>query len=106
MDNMTVWKDARFDLQQVVVEYDDVVSVTIALQDVDGNNYEFTQPVVNLIADFQSEVGIPSLPVGEYTYMVYENYATGLPAAYPDPENCDGECDLPTITICEAIEVS
>lgn len=105
MENLTVWHNARLDLQ-FVVEEDDVESITIALQDSDDNNYEFTQPVVDNVADFQSEDGIPSLPVGEYTYMVYENYDEGLPAAYPDPDNCDGECDLPTITICEAVEVS
>lgn len=104
MDDVTAWKNARFDFQ-IVTEEADAVSATLVLKDED-NTYEFTQPFVDLVADFQSEVGITALPVADYDYMVYENYATGLPVAFPDPDNCDGECDLPTITICEAIEVS
>ena len=104
MDNLTAWQNARLDLQ-FYAEDDDALSATLVLKNGD-TTYEFTQPFVDKIADFQSEVGITALPVGVYDYMVYEHYDSGLPAAYPDPRNCDGECDLPTITICEAIEVS
>lgn len=105
MEDLTVWKNARFDFQ-LVAEDEDTVSATITLKDSADNTYEFTQPFVDLVADFQSETGIPSLPVGVYEYMLYENYADGLPIAYPDPDNCIGDCELPTLTICEAIEVS
>lgn len=104
MQNYVVWQDSRLDLQ-VETDEDDAVSVTIALKEGE-NTHEFTQPFVDNIADFQSEEGIPSLEVGVYDYMLYVNYATGLPVAFPDPNDCDGDCDLPTITICEAIEVS
>lgn len=42
--------------------------------------------------------------VGEYEYQVNENFATGSPDIYPNGDDCDGDCDLPTLEICESLE--
>lgn len=105
MQDLIVYKDSRLDLQ-ITQDETDSVSMTMALKDTSDNTYEFTVAFVDGVADFQSEVGIPTLPVGVYEYMLYENFDTGLPIAYPDPSNCEGDCVLPTLTICESIEVS
>lgn len=99
MNDMTAWQNTRLDFQ-LVSEDDDSVSATLVMIDSEDNAYEFTEQFVNKIADFQSESGITALPEGVYSYIVYENFSEGLPIAYPDPNDCDGECELPTITIC------
>jgi len=43
--------------------------------------------------------------VGVYDYQVNENFATGSPDIYPSADGCDGDCDLPTLEICESIEL-
>jgi hypothetical protein len=43
------------------------------------------------------------LPTGEYTYMLIVTYADGTIEKLPNTEACDGDCSLPTLTICESI---
>lgn len=43
--------------------------------------------------------------VGEYDYQINENFATGSPDIYPNPDNCDGECAFPILEICESLEL-
>jgi hypothetical protein len=43
--------------------------------------------------------------VGDYEYQVSENFATGSPDIYPNFDNCDGDCDLPTLQICESLSI-
>lgn len=40
---------------------------------------------------------------GVYDYLILENFESEDPLIYPDPSNCDGECEFPTITICESL---
>lgn len=101
MKDFSIWQGGRLDLQ-VVTDLGEAVSATIVLINSDGEEFEFTEPFVDLVADFQDVEGIAELPAGVYEYRVEENYASGLPEIFPDPNNCDGECELPTITICEA----
>lgn len=50
------------------------------------------------------EFGSPDTDVvGEYEYQVNENFETGSPDIYPNMDNCDGDCDLPKLTICESL---
>lgn len=45
--------------------------------------------------------------VGEYDYQINENFEEGLPDIYPNMDDCDGDCDLPTLEICKSLpEVS
>lgn len=43
--------------------------------------------------------------VGIYEYQVNENFSSGSPDIYPNADDCDGDCDLPTLEICESLEV-
>lgn len=50
------------------------------------------------------EFGSPDTDdVGEYSYQVNENFETGSPDIYPNIDDCDGDCDLPKVIICEAL---
>lgn len=41
-----------------------------------------------------------------YQYMLTITYADGTVKKLPDASNCDdGDCDLPELTICEAIDL-
>lgn len=44
--------------------------------------------------------------VGDYSILYTVNYTDGTTAKFPAPKDeCEGEdCDLPTLTICEAID--
>jgi len=44
--------------------------------------------------------------LGEYKYQINENFATGSPDIYPNFDECDGDCDLPIVVICESLTVS
>lgn len=41
--------------------------------------------------------------VGVYEYQIEENFSSGSPDIYPNFDNCDGDCDLPTLEICESL---
>lgn len=50
------------------------------------------------------DIGSPDTDVvGVYNYQVNENFATGDPDIYPSMNDCDGDCDFPTIEICESL---
>jgi hypothetical protein len=50
------------------------------------------------------EIGSPDTDVvGEYQYQINENFATGSPDIYPNSDDCDGDCDLPILEICESL---
>lgn len=42
--------------------------------------------------------------IGEYSYQVNENFATGSPDIYPNDDECDGDCDLPKLEICLSLQ--
>lgn len=41
--------------------------------------------------------------VGTYEYQINENFEEGSPDIYPGSDDCDGDCDLPTLEICESL---
>lgn len=43
--------------------------------------------------------------VGVYEYQINENFETGSPDIYPNFDDCDGDCDLPELEICESLGV-
>ena len=50
------------------------------------------------------EFGTPDTDiVGEYEYQVNENFSSGSPDIYPNMDDCDGDCELPKLTICESL---
>lgn len=44
------------------------------------------------------------LPLGDYTYMLKITYSDGTIEIMPEAYECEDDCELPTLTICEAIE--
>ncbi len=60
---------------------------------------QITELYVNGVAHFEFSLD----DVGEYEYQINESYESGPPDIYPNMDNCDGDCDLPKITICEAL---
>lgn len=105
MNNMKIRFGGRLDLQ-IITEDALAVSASLILQDTDGMNYVFTEPYVDLVADFTENEDISVLPLGVYEYQINDNFADGLPEIYPDAENCGDNCSFPTITICESLEES
>jgi hypothetical protein len=45
------------------------------------------------------------LPIGVYDYMFTTTWTDGFIAKSPDVDECDDECELPTLTICDANDV-
>lgn len=41
--------------------------------------------------------------VGTYEYQVSENFSAGSPDIYPSADACDGDCEFPTLEICESL---
>ncbi len=74
------------------------VSATIVISNTDTLELtEVTEEFVEGVASFEVE----GLAEGDYEYQIEENFETGDPLIYPDPDQCEDEdCDFPTITIC------
>lgn len=50
------------------------------------------------------DIGSPDTDVvGVYDYQINENFIVGSPDMYPDPTGCEGDCEFPTVTICESL---
>lgn len=50
------------------------------------------------------DIGSPETDeVGVYDYQINENFTLGSPDIYPDPTGCEGDCEFPTVTICESL---
>lgn len=41
-------------------------------------------------------------PLGTYNYLIIVTYSDGNIDKLPDPDECDGDCELPELIICEA----
>lgn len=103
MDSFKVKQGSRFDF---AVETDDseAQSATLVLRDDNDTVYEFTEPFSDNLAYFGDREDITTLPTGVYEYQINENHESGLPDKLPNPDNCTGDCEFPTITICESLD--
>lgn len=71
--------------------------------------------VIDIMADFSVvdgetvaiiETSQTNLPVGVYEYMLTITYSDASIKKLPDASDCEeGDCDLPELTICEAIDL-
>lgn len=102
-ENISVRQGAQLPL---AVEQGDPTSVsaTIILRHQDSleiieQTENFVDGVANIVFD---EVDTATL--GVYDYQINENFSDTAPLKYPDPNACDGDCEFPTITICEALD--
>lgn len=109
MDNLVVWQNSQVPLTVtqgdaesisatiVMVLQDSTISLTVTktanFVDVDGV----------MTADLTLDGGDTSVS-GVYQYQILENFTDEDPIYYPDPSNCEDECELPTIKICESLD--
>ena len=105
MENMIVWQNSQVPLTVnqgdpesvsatlVMILQDGSVDLTItktaSFVDVDG---VMTADLTLNAADTATE--------GLYDYYIKENFDDEDSLIYPNPDNCEDECELPTIKIC------
>lgn len=102
-DNMQIRAGARltFTIQRAD---DEAVSATFIAK--------YEEAIITATENYDSE-GVATFQfdspdtdvVGTYEYQINENFATGSPDIYPSTDDCDGDCDLPTLEICESLEL-
>ena len=103
LDTMTIRAGARLNF---TIERADSEAISATFLAVDGAN-SLTDTVEydeDGIATFQFDSPDTDLE-GDYEYQVSENFATGSPDIYPNADDCDGDCDFPTLEICESLEI-
>lgn len=102
MNDITVWEESLVPLAATQGDSESI-SATIVLTEQDtGVQVTETAPFVDEDGVMTADLTLSNIPVGVYDYYVTENFSTEPSLIYPDPNNCsDGECELPTITVCE-----
>ena len=102
MDSMKIRAGARLNF---TIERADPTAISATFLAV-GETVSITDTVayVSGVANFQFDSPDTDV-VGIYQFQVNENFATGSPDIYPNTDGCDGDCDFPTLEICESLEV-
>lgn len=102
LENMRIRQGARLSF---TVEQGDSNSISATfIAESDTYSFYDTVDYVNGVAAFQFDSPDTDY-VGVYKYQVNENFATGSPDIYPNMADCDGDCDLPTLEICESLQI-
>ena len=101
--NMTVWEGSQVPL---TVEQGDPTSVSasiVMIEQTTEQTYTVTGEYEDIDGVMTADVSLTDTEtvVGVYDYYITENFTDEDPLVYPDPDNCDGDCELPTITVCE-----
>jgi hypothetical protein len=102
MDSMKIRAGARLNFT-ITRANDDAISATFIADDGVGHIITDTIAYTDGVADFQFD-SPDTDNVGTYDFQVNENFATGSPDIYPNADGCDGDCDFPTLEICESLE--
>ena len=68
-----------------------VLSESASFNDVDGKRVA----VIEILS--------VDLSVGDYQYQLGVAYEGGITDILPDPDGCEGDCDLPTFKVCTSI---
>lgn len=103
MKNITVWSNSL--VPMTAVQGDPAsVSATLVLVPETGDVIEHTAAFETVDDEVVADLTFTA-PEAEtetvYDYYVKENFDSEPSLIYPDPNNCDdGECELPTITVC------
>lgn len=94
---LTSKDETAISVQFLASDSDDqiVINESASFSDVDGKR----------IAYLVLSSDDTDLDVGEYKYMYVITYPDDIVRKLPDVSNCEGDCTLPTLTICESIEV-
>lgn len=100
LDRMQIRQGARLNF---TVEQADPESISATFLARNGDVYiTDTVAYADGVAEFQFD-SPDTDEVGVYEYQISENFETGSPDIYPNFDNCDGDCDFPTLEICESI---
>lgn len=103
MEGFTVRQGGLFPLQ--ITQSDSTsISATIILKNqatdvVITKSADYVDGVADLTLD-STETGV----VGTYDIQVNENYTSGDPIKFPEPDDCLDDCSFPTLEICEALD--
>lgn len=101
--NMTVWEGSQVPL---TVEQGDSASVSASFVMINQD----TEETFTVTGEYEDVDGVmiadvsltdQETVVGVYDYYIAENFEDEDPLIYPDPNDCDDDCELPTITVCE-----
>jgi len=105
MNNIKVRQGAQLNLR-ITQGDEDSISATVILRPQGGGSL-IQQTAVFASGEAVVEFdGDDTAVLGVYDYQINENFAAADPLKYPDPNDCDDdECEFPTITICEALDV-
>lgn len=87
--------DSTADTLRFLAENDDGDSIdeTVNFADVDG------------VRTAVVETNDTNIPTGDYEYMLTITYDGGIVEKLPDSDCESDDCTLPTLTICEALDV-
>ncbi len=104
MDSMQIRAGARLSFS---VEQADSTSVSATFIADDGAGHIITDTVAYTdgVAAFQFDSPDTDY-IGTYEYQINENFSSGSPDIYPNVDDCDGDCDFPTLEICESLSES
>lgn len=93
----------------LTVEYSDsqAVSATLTVKEVITD----VIPALEVSGNFSDGVAILditeantlAMPRGDYLYQVTIEYSDGVSRIFPDTNNCDDDCDLPSFVVCESL---
>lgn len=103
-NNLSVRQGARLDLTCKQGDSESV-SATLYLSPQEGGDVLSVHAnYINGVADLSLDE-TKTATLGVYDYQINEEFPTGPPLKYPDPNGCDGgDCEFPTITVCKALD--
>jgi len=98
MEDFTVRRGEIFDFGVVA---DDLSAVSVQFI-ASKNNVVYVDETETFNDDGEATIRIDTndLPLGDYLYSLTITYSDGTVDILPDPEDCDGDCDLPVFTVC------
>lgn len=103
-NSFTVWSGAQVPLRATQGDPESISASIVRIPQSGGPEVITTGPFETVEGDVVADLTFEAETVTEetiYDYYVTENFDTESPLIYPDPRNCtDGNCELPTITIC------
>jgi len=99
MENLVIRQGETLELS---VKTDDDSATTVQLLATkEGSTFiDKTEPFVNRVAVLRTNDTI--IPLGEYEYSLTVVYSDGFIDELPDTQDCEGDCDFPTLTICKS----
>lgn len=107
MDDLTTITIRRGAKLALTVTVDDEAAVTakfIARTTADAASAVLEQEVAvtDGVATFNFSSNDTNIDTGDYVYQVNVYDDEGDYDVYPDTSGCDDDCDLPTLTVCDA----